>query len=187
MSLSTGHCAIKRISLSKTSWFYSHWINIYPTVCLRQVRSPNISRLTNKPRWGNQIMCCSFFFAWFLWNHANNFFFVSQFRFVLWLYYFVTFGFWELLLWLQHSSFETVRKISKRINDYLLYCSNRFSFSLLVFFVVVSSTVCRTQSSSGRILLQSCGTSQCYLSFVREALHRLCHRTRGVSAPSRLQ
>ena len=30
----------------KTSWFYSHWINIYPMVCLRHVGSPNISRLT---------------------------------------------------------------------------------------------------------------------------------------------
>ena len=136
MSLSTGHCAIKRISLSKTSWFYSHWINIYPMVCLRQVRSPNISHLTNKPRWGNQIMC-SFFFCVVSLKPRKQFFFVSQFRFVLWLYYFVTFGFWEILLWLQHSSFETVRKISKHINDYLLYCSNRFSFSLLVFMLLL--------------------------------------------------
>ena len=132
MSLSTGHCAIKRISLSKTSWFYSHWINIYPIICLRQVRSPNISRLTKKP----DHVLFFLFFALFLWNHANNFF-VSQFRFVLWLYYFVTFGFWELLLWLQHSSFETVRKVSKHINDYLLYCSNRFSFCLLVFMLLL--------------------------------------------------
>ncbi|XP_015776184.1 PREDICTED: exocyst complex component 5-like [Acropora digitifera] len=43
----------------------------------------------------------------------------------------------QLLLWLQHSSFETVRKISKHINDYLLYCSNRFSFSLLVFMLLL--------------------------------------------------